>query len=58
MSANEILRSQIRALAGDAAEAGDLEMVDICRRALRGDDKARAECARVVWEAKAMEDGQ
>ena len=43
---------QIRTLSDDAADHGDHEQVEICHRALNGDDAARAECARVIAEAE------
>lgn len=45
---------QIKALRSEAGSAGDLEQVAICDRALRGDDDARAECARVIADAAAQ----
>jgi hypothetical protein len=43
---------QIAALRDEAGQAGDLDMVAICERALAGDDPARAECGRVIAEAE------
>ena len=49
----EITDTQIRKLETEAGEHGDLEQVEICRKALAGDSDARAECARVIEEAQA-----
>jgi len=51
-NATEITNSQIRKLSNEAAEAGDLEQVAICERALSGDAEARTECARVIEYAR------
>lgn len=48
--------SVIARLATEAANAGDREMVKICGKALLGNAKARKECARVVYAARAMDD--
>ena len=48
--------STIIALRREAAEAGDWEMVDICDRALDGEDEALVECERVLEGARAMND--
>lgn len=53
--------TQIEALRDESGQAGDLAMVAICDRALRGtlpeslsrDRRAIAECARVIAEAEA-----
>lgn len=45
-------RGQIVALRDEAGEAGDTDQVAICALALRGDLAARAECARVIAEAR------
>lgn len=52
----EITRSQIIALRGEAAAHGDVEMVDICNKALEGDQDAWAECERAINEAAAQSD--
>ena len=44
----------IVALMHEAEEAGDRRQVDVCERALLGDDAARAECARVIADAAAQ----
>ena len=50
-----ITDEQITALSAEAAQAGDLEMVNICNCALLlGDGNARAECARVIADAAAQ----
>ena len=51
-----ITDTQIEALSMDSGVAGDLEMVEVCARALAGDELARAECARVIADALAMID--
>ena len=51
-----ITDTQIRELSTESGNAGDLEMVEICDRALAGDDLARAECERVIADALAMLD--
>ncbi len=47
---------QIDALRAEAGQAGDVAQVAICDSALDGDDTARAECARVIADAEAMQD--
>lgn len=51
----EITDAQIKALRSEAASAGDTIQVEYCDDALRGDDDARSECARVIRDAAAME---
>lgn len=48
--------AQIRALKAEAEWARDAEQVNICTQALAGDEAARAECARVIADAAAMDD--
>lgn len=55
MNAN--LAARITTLRDEAATHGDLEMVAICGRALAGDLDALAECAGVMADAAAMDDG-
>jgi hypothetical protein len=43
----------IRALRSEAGQAGDLDMVTICDRALNGDHQAICEVARVIADARA-----
>lgn len=50
----DITRSQIIALRDEAAAHGDIEMVDICTKALDGDQDAWAECERVIHDAAAQ----
>ena len=45
---------EIRALRDEAAEAGDLEQVAVCERALDGSAADWDECVRVIGEAAAM----
>jgi hypothetical protein len=47
--------AQLEALKTEAGEAGDLEQVAICDRALDGDADALAECGRVIAHASAQE---
>lgn len=42
----------IRTLRSEAAEAGDLEQIAVCDRALAGDETALAECERVILEGQ------
>ena len=50
-----ITNEQIEALRAEAGAAGDTAQVAICDRALDGDAVARAECARVIADAAAMQ---
>ena len=50
--AAEITDAQIEALRTEAGGAGDSAQVDICNRALEGDEAARTECARVIDDAR------
>lgn len=50
----DITRSQIIALRDEAAAHGDIEMVDICERALEGDTAAMIKCYRVISDARAQ----
>jgi hypothetical protein len=52
----EIDDDAIEALRSEAGAAGDMEMVEICRRALGGQAAARARCAQAIEAARAMED--
>jgi hypothetical protein len=56
----DITAQDILDLRAEAAEAGDLDMVRICDQALDTNDvdmyEARAECERVIEEARAQED--
>jgi hypothetical protein len=48
---------QIAMLRAEALEAGDLKMMQVCDSAVcLGNDRARAECARVIAEAEAQGD--
>lgn len=51
---DEITNDQIEILRAEAGEAGDLEQVTVCDRALAGDDDARADCAAVIMVAKVL----
>jgi hypothetical protein len=48
--------AQIKALRTAAAEAGDLEQVELCDRALARDPEARLECERVILDGLAQHD--
>jgi hypothetical protein len=56
MANQEITKAQIEKLSNEAGEAGDLEQVAICTKALEGDAKALAECRKVIASAAAMGD--
>lgn len=47
-------RAQLRALRAEAGEAGDLEQVRLCDRALDGDAKALKKCAAALADAEAQ----
>lgn len=49
-----VTTSQIKSLSDEAGQAGDLEQVAICSRALDGDQAAWAECERVIADAQAQ----
>lgn len=49
-----ITTAQVEALENEAGQAGDLEQVAICRKALEGDRAAWAECERVIADAQAQ----
>ena len=51
----EITREQISKLSDEAGEHGDMEQVEICRRALDGDADAVAECQRAIDRALAQQ---
>jgi hypothetical protein len=53
---NTINNTIIKQLRDAAGQAGDLEQVAICDRALEGDEDARRDCAEVIDAARAMED--
>ena len=53
----QITDTDIQQLKNEAAQAGDIEQVAICDRALDGDEAARAECAEVIEDAQAMAQG-
>lgn len=58
MSAQTIQSVQtptIETLRAEAATAGDLSMVEVCDRALRGDRHALAQVQRTIADAKAMQ---
>jgi hypothetical protein len=49
-------RGQIEQLRKEAGEAGDLEQVAVCDRALAGDEDAIAECEAVIDASRAQEE--
>lgn len=51
-----ITDEQIEQLRAEAATAGDAAMIEVCDRAIKGDDESRAECARVIADAKAQDE--
>jgi hypothetical protein len=53
MEKKNISDAQIEALRDEAAQAGDLAMVEVCELALEGNQGSRAECARVIADADA-----
>ena len=50
--ARQMTDSDVKALRDEASVAGDLEMVNVCNRALRGSKAARRECAFVILNAQ------
>ena len=58
LTAETITDDQIQQLSDEAAQAGDGAQVDICERALGGDDEARASCAEAINDARAMLDDE
>lgn len=56
LTAETITDDQITALRREAAITGDVAMVAICDRALRGEGRAREQCAAVIDDARAMGD--
>jgi len=54
VSGKSISRNQILQLQREAGMAGDALQYAICEKALTGNRSARAECARVINEARAM----
>jgi hypothetical protein len=51
-----VTNSDIEALASAAGAHGDSEQVALCEAGLNGDAAARAECIRVIYEARARAD--
>lgn len=49
-----VTTAQIQSLSDEAGQAGDLEQVAICGKALDGDEAAWAECERVIADAQAQ----
>ena len=52
---DSVADADLESLADEAGTAGDLRMVALCRRALRGDAAARAACASAIANARARE---
>ena len=55
-TAANITDDKIRELSTEAMMDGDSDQLGVCFRALRGDASERAECARVIANAEAMDD--
>jgi hypothetical protein len=51
---NDEARARIWALQREARKAGDEAQVELCQRALAGDDEALTECLSVIAEAAAQ----
>lgn len=56
MANQEITKAQIEKLSAEAGQAGDMEQVAICDKALEGDAASVAECARVIADAAGRAD--
>jgi hypothetical protein len=56
-SCNDMTREQILELRDEATAAGDEAQVKLCDSALRGDQAAWSACTQVIWDARAMHDG-
>lgn len=52
----EITREDIKELATEAGQYGDMFVVEICEQALAGDMLAWRECERIIAAVRAMED--
>lgn len=52
MNATLITNVNIKQLRTEAAEADDTAQVELCDRALEGDEDARTECERVILDAR------
>jgi hypothetical protein len=52
---DSITDKQIKQLRDGASQAGDTKQVKLCDAALNGNSKARAECAKAISNAKAMD---
>lgn len=51
---SNVTDDQIEALGVEAGNAGDDKQVELCRRALAGDERARERCADIIADAKAQ----
>ena len=51
-----ITDEEIELLRDHAGEAGDLEQVELCDRALDGDQRARGKCVDAILDARAQQD--
>lgn len=51
---DDITWEKIEALKREAGLAGDLELKEVCRRALDGDEKAIRECGKIFAAARAL----
>lgn len=54
LEAANVTTEQIAALRDEAGAAGDLEQVELCERALAGEERAALECRRVILDARAQ----
>jgi hypothetical protein len=54
LTVGPITERQISALRSESGEGGDRAQVEICDRALDGDESARLECERVIRDAQAQ----
>jgi hypothetical protein len=52
------IHDRLKALAREAAEAGDLAQADLCRLALAGDSHPLRLCVRALADAEAMRDDE
>ena len=53
---NNVTKGNIEDLLREAGGAGDAAQVEVCERALTGDDDAWEECEQVIMAARAMEE--
>lgn len=51
-----ITLEQVESLSDEAGQAGDLEMVAICGRAIAGDESAVRQCEQVIADTEGQDD--